>query len=191
MFQFKKKCDDCECLTPAERKSLLGERAKTIIEALRSVDVKSVVKTGERGDCECKKRKRRSGKGINVIPNENGAEVNTVTKNGVDVLAETLISTTVVGDKIDEREYMLIYPALIKVFGYEYDLNGIKKNIDEALQNGYSIANRADDITAVAEKLDKDLIDDTVALCLSVVAVNGKLPLKKRLYMRRLFSGLY
>lgn len=48
----------------------------------------------------------------------------------VSVLAGFVIGSVVADGKIDEREYSLIYPALVKTFGDEYDFAVVKQTFN-------------------------------------------------------------
>ena len=48
----------------------------------------------------------------------------------VETLASFIIGSVVADGKLHEKEYLLIYPALVKVFGADFDYESIKKEFE-------------------------------------------------------------
>lgn len=103
----------------------------------------------------------------------------------VDALAGFIVGSVVADGKLDEREYLLIYPALIRAFGYDFDFQSVKEGF---LQAGARklVGEYTREMACVRGNLDEDLQRDVITLCLCVTALDGKISLRERRYIRRL-----
>ena len=92
----------------------------------------------------------------------------------VETLAAFVMGSVVADGKVHEKEYLLIYPALVKTFGADFDFATIKKYTEE--------------LSKILGMLDEDLQADIVILCLCIMTVDGKVSLKERNYVKRLMA---
>lgn len=103
----------------------------------------------------------------------------------VSALAGFIIGSVVADGKIDEQEYLLIYPALIKVFGYNFDFYSVKQSFCGG--NAKKLINEyIRQMIRVIDLLDDDLKCDVITLCLCVTAIDGKISLREKRYIKRL-----
>lgn len=106
----------------------------------------------------------------------------------VESLAGFIIGSVLADGKIDEREYLLIYPALVKAFGSDFDYNSIKESFRNS--NGKKVAAEyAQNLIRVLDFLNEDLKTDVIRLCLCVCSVDGKISFKEKRYVRKLFRA--
>lgn len=100
-------------------------------------------------------------------------------------LAGFIIGAVVADGKVNEQEYLLMYPALIKIFGYDFDFYSIKQSFC-GCKARKAISEYTKEMLKILEYLDEELKKDVITLCLCVTAVDGKVSLKERNYIRRL-----
>ena len=111
-----------------------------------------------------------------LLANKSLIVTNNLSKLGFNVneslsLIATFILGSIVSDgEVNEKEYLLMYPALLRTFGDNFDFDSIK----EAFKNDF--------------KTRKELKEDIIDICFAIVTIDGKLSLKERIYMRKLFS---
>lgn len=105
----------------------------------------------------------------------------------VDALAGFLIGSVAADGRINEQEYLLIYPALVRVFGDRFDFSSIKAAFRDA-SGRKALASYNMDMLRVFAFLDDSLKNDVITLCLRVMAIDGRVSLKEKRYIRRLCS---
>lgn len=103
----------------------------------------------------------------------------------ITALAGFIVGSVTADGRINEQEYLLIYPALVHTFGDDFDFGAIKDCFDE-LNGGKMVAEYTEEMIRVLDFLDEDLKNDVITLCLCVVAIDGKVSLKEKRYIKRL-----
>lgn len=106
----------------------------------------------------------------------------------VETLASFIIGSVVADGKLHEKEYLLIYPALVKVFGSDFDYESIKKEFEADKDGRKDIAGYTTDLLRVLETVDETLYEDVIILCLCVVTIDGKVSLREKNYVKRLIA---
>ena len=104
----------------------------------------------------------------------------------VETLAAFIIGGVVADGKLDEREYLLIYPALVRAFGDDFDFASIKAEFEGDKSVHKEIRDYTGDLLTVLAFVDDEIREDVVALCLAVVTIDGKISLKERKYIKKL-----
>lgn len=105
----------------------------------------------------------------------------------VDALAGFLIGSVAADGRVNEQEYLLIYPALVRVFGDSFDFAGIKAAFRDA-SGRKMLTSYTEEMLRVFAFLDESLKNDVITLCLCVTAIDGRVSLKEKRYLRRLYS---
>ena len=72
----------------------------------------------------------------------------------VETLASFIIGSVVADGKLHEKEYLLIYPALVKVFGTDFDYESIKKEFEADKDGRNDIAKYTTDLLRILEMAD-------------------------------------
>ncbi|MBS1455536.1 MAG: hypothetical protein HP008_00515 [Clostridia bacterium] len=106
----------------------------------------------------------------------------------VETLAAFVMGSVVADGKLHEKEYLLIYPALVKTFGADFDFATIKKSFEEDKDTAKEIKKYTEELSKILGMLDEDLQADIVILCLCIMTVDGKVSLKERNYVKRLMA---
>lgn len=104
----------------------------------------------------------------------------------VSVLAGFIIGSVAADGRINEKEYLLIYPSLVRVFGDDFDFAGVKQGFRSDVEGRRMIAKYTEDMIRVLDFMDEELKMDVITLCLCVTAIDGKVSLKEKKYIRRL-----
>lgn len=104
----------------------------------------------------------------------------------VETLATFIVGAVAADGKLDEREYLLIYPALVKAFGEDFDFATVKAVFEADKGVHKEIRDYTADLLTVLNLVDESFRDDVVVLCLAVVTVDNKITFKERKYIKKL-----
>lgn len=104
----------------------------------------------------------------------------------VDTLAGFILGSVVADERVNEQEYLLIYPALVRVFGDDFDFESIKEGFRKDRDGQNMVKKYTQEMLSVLAVADEGLCEDVISLCLCVVTVDGKISLKERNYIRKL-----
>lgn len=104
----------------------------------------------------------------------------------ISILAGFIIGSVVADGDVDEREYILIYPSLVKAFGDDFDFASIKASFRKDSDGRKKISEYTKKMLGVLDILDDGLKEDIITLCLCVVAIDGKVSFKEKNYIKRL-----
>lgn len=103
----------------------------------------------------------------------------------IDTLVGFIIGSVASDGKIDEREYLLVLPSLVRVFGNDFDYNSVKEIFSKS-DCKKAVAAITDNLLDIIRQFDEDFCSDVITLCLCIVSVNGKISLKEKRYLKRL-----
>ncbi|MGN1061857.1 MAG: hypothetical protein ACI4RO_01900 [Candidatus Scatosoma sp.] len=107
----------------------------------------------------------------------------------VKTLACFILSSVVSDGKINEQEYILIYPALIKAFGSDFDFSSVKAAVEKNQTLKKAATDYAETLASLLAETDENFINDVIGLCLCVVSVDGKISLRERNYIKKLYKA--
>ena len=110
--------------------------------------------------------------------------------DGVDpvcTLAGFVIGAIAADGAVDEKEYLLIYPALVKVFGADFNYASVKQAVKENRKSGRELNKSAKEMLRLLEQVDEGFKRDVIILCLCIVSVDGKVSLKEKRYIKNLW----
>lgn len=106
------------------------------------------------------------------------------------VLAGFLIGSVSADGDLSEREYLMIYPSLVTVFGEDYDFASIKaifgRGHGKEMQVRKMTTLYTREMIRLIESVDAKLRDDMIMLCMCAVSVDGHVSLKEKRYIKRL-----
>ena len=97
-----------------------------------------------------------------------------------------VIGAVVADGTINEKEYLLIYPSLIRAFGDDFDYMSIKESFKKDKEGKQKLKEVNKDMLTICGMLDEDLKNDILVLSLCVLSVDGKISLKEKRYLRHL-----
>lgn len=105
------------------------------------------------------------------------------------LLATFLVGAVACDGEINEMEYLLVYPSLVKIFGSDFDFESTKKCFKSG-DGKKAIKECTEALGEILSHGDDDLKADAVTLCLCAVSVDGKVTMKERSYVKKLFKRI-
>lgn len=123
-------------------------------------------------------------KSLTIIP-----ALNDITEDEVDTLtifATFIIGSIVADGKINEEEYMLIYPMLYTFFGDHIDYDDCKKIAREFRKEGKELKQYVDYMVNILGLVSDELKEDIIIVCLLICAVDGHVSLKEKKWIEQL-----
>lgn len=103
-----------------------------------------------------------------------------------DILVGFIIGSVIADGHINETEYLLIYPALARVFGDDFDFISIKESFQCHPDQKKVLADYHQKMVHILSFMDDELKQDVITLCLCITSVDGKISLKEKKYICRL-----
>lgn len=104
----------------------------------------------------------------------------------LETLAGFLIGSVVADGKVKEGEYLVMYPALITTFGYDFPLHDLKEAYHGVLASRKKIAEYTTNLMRLLDAADEELKEAVVTLCLCVTSTDGKISFREKRYIKRL-----
>lgn len=117
------------------------------------------------------------------------AELSALNVCGIDpfeTLAGFIVGSVVADGKINEQEYLLMYPTLVQIFGKDFDYNSVKKTFATDAECKNSVCKYTENMLKILTMLNENIKTDVIILCLCVVSMDGKINFKERKYIKRL-----
>lgn len=102
------------------------------------------------------------------------------------ILAGFIIGACISDGKISEKEYLIMYPSLVKIFGDSFDFNSVKAVFQKNGSAEKSVTEYTENMQRLLSLADETLRADIVTLCLCIAAADGKITLREKSYIRRL-----
>ena len=103
-----------------------------------------------------------------------------------EVLAAFVIASVYADGKLDESEYLLMAPLLKAFFGEDFDFEDAKKLAKEWRKEAKAVKKEDDNLVDFLGTLSEELKGDIIFACLLMCAVDGKVSLKEKAYIRQL-----
>lgn len=103
-----------------------------------------------------------------------------------EALAGFIIGSVTSDGKIDEQEYLLIYPSLVRAFGYDFDFAVIKNKLRIDTDCRKALTEYTKQMLRILTVLDDGMKNDIITLCLCVASIDGKISLKEKNYIKQL-----
>ncbi len=129
-----------------------------------------------------------------LLANKSFIITNKLSELGINVndslsLIATFILGSIVSDgEVNEKEFLLMYPALLRTFGDNFDFDSIKEAFQNDFKTRNELKNYLKDILSLLNSVSNELKEDIIDICFAIVTIDGKLSLKERIYMKKLFS---
>ena len=108
--------------------------------------------------------------------------------DAINLYATFMIASVYADGKLDESEYLLMLPLLKVCFGPDFDYDSAKAMVKEFKPEGRELKKVVNDLVDILGEADEDLKDDIVTVCLLVCAVDGKITLKEKNYIKQLIK---
>lgn len=107
-----------------------------------------------------------------------------------DILAGFIIGSVTTDGRISETEYLLIYPALVRAFGDDFDFISIKESFRHNKNRKEMIADYTEKMIHILSLMDENFKRDVITLCLCITSIDRKISLKEKRYIHRLCEAL-
>lgn len=125
-------------------------------------------------------------KSLEILP-----ALSKITEDEID--AVTIFATFIIGSiaadgKIKEEEYLLLYPSLHTFFGDSINYEDCKKIAKEFKKEGKELKQYVDYIVDILGMLSDELKEDIIIVCLLICAVDGKVSLKEKAWVKQLIE---
>lgn len=104
----------------------------------------------------------------------------------VKTLVAFIMGSVVSDGALNEKDYLYIYPSLVKAFGNDFDFMSAKQALQLAKDAKKQISRDTKELLSVIALCDESLAQDIISLCLLVTSVDGKITLKEKRYIRQL-----
>lgn len=111
--------------------------------------------------------------------------------NPIEILFGFIIGSVTADGKINEMEYLLIYPILEIVFGDEIDFVAFKNSFQRSSDGKALVDGYTSKMEHIFSLLDEELKRDVIMLCLGVTTIGGKITLKEKRYIRHLCEKMF
>ncbi len=122
-------------------------------------------------------------KSVSVIKGLSGLNI---PLDPVKTLVTFIIGSVVSDNSINEKDYLYIYPSLVKAFGNDFDFISAKQAIGLAKNIKKEITKYTKEMISIISVCDEALAADIISLCLLITSVDGKISLKEKRYIRQL-----
>lgn len=122
-------------------------------------------------------------KSVSVIKGLSGLNI---PLDPVKTLVTFIIGSVVSDNSINEKDYLYIYPSLVKAFGNDFDFISAKQAIGLAKDIKKEITKYTKEMISIISICDEALAADIISLCLLITSVDGKISLKEKRYIRQL-----
>ena len=104
----------------------------------------------------------------------------------LELLATFMIASVYADGKLDESEYLLMLPALKLFFGDEVDYDTAKAVVKAFRPEGRELKKVVDVLVDILGEISPELKDDIITVCLLVCAVDGKISLREKNFIKQL-----
>lgn len=105
---------------------------------------------------------------------------------GIGMLASFMIASVYADGKLDESEYLLMLPMLKLFFGEDYDYETAKDIVRKFRPEGKELKEVVDCVVDLLGEVSEELKADIITVCLLICAVDGKITLKEKNYIKQL-----
>ena len=122
-------------------------------------------------------------KSVSVIKGLSGLNI---PLDPVKTLVTFIIGSVVSDNSINEKDYLYIYPSLVKAFGNDFDFISAKQAIGLAKDIKKEITKYTKEMISIINVCDEELATDIISLCLLITSGDGKISLKEKRYIRQL-----
>lgn len=105
---------------------------------------------------------------------------------GVEMLADFVLCSIVADGKLSEEEFILMKPMMDIFFGEDFDYADCKETVKLLRRDAKAFKRYLDGVVDLLGELSEDLKDDIIIVCLLICAVDGKVSLKEKNWIKQL-----
>lgn len=109
-------------------------------------------------------------------------------ESGVEIFRTFILGAIVADGRLSEKEYMLIQPHLHAFFGDSINYDDAKRIFRQMRPEQNELKSIADEMVDVIGILSDELKNDIILVCMLICAVDGKISLKERSWIKQLMK---
>lgn len=109
-------------------------------------------------------------------------------ETGVEIFASFIMGAIAADGRLSETEYELLSPLLHAFFGEELDYETCRKAFRKMAPEQKELKKSVDEMVDVLGLLSDDLKDDIITVCLLICAVDGKVSLREKNWIKQLIK---
>lgn len=109
-------------------------------------------------------------------------------ESGIEIFRTFILGAIIADGRLSEEEYALIYPHLHDFFGDSLNYEDAKKAFKQMRQEQREMKKVVDEMVDVLGILSDDLKDDIILVCMLICAVDGKISLKEKSWIKQLLK---
>lgn len=125
-------------------------------------------------------------KSLKVIP-----ALSAITKDGFDgvsIFATFVLGAVAADGRLSEEEYIFLYPVLSAFFGDSVNYEDCKKAVRLLKPESRALKKAVNEMVDVFGQLSDELKDDIIIICMMICAVDGKISLKEKNWIKKLLK---
>lgn len=125
-------------------------------------------------------------KSLNVLP-----ALQAIAEDGIDgasIFFSFIIGAIVADGKLASEEYLLISPLLKTFFGQTVSYEECKKVLKSYKKESNELKNVVNQMVDILGLLSDELKNDIVIICLMICAIDGKVSLKEKKWIKQLIA---
>ncbi len=107
-------------------------------------------------------------------------------EEGASLFATFILGAVAADGKLSEEEYALVYPMFHAFFGEEADYEACKKAVRSMRAEKKDLKETVDAIVDLMGLLSEELKDEIVLVCLMICAIDGKVSLSEKNWIKKL-----
>ena len=107
---------------------------------------------------------------------------------GEKIFANFLMGSVVSDGKLSEEEYEFMRPMMEDFFGEDIDYDAMKSFVKENKTLNKDIKENTDKMVDMFGQLSEELKDDIILVCLMVCAIDGKVSMKEKRWIKQLIK---
>ncbi len=109
-------------------------------------------------------------------------------ESGVEIFASFIYGAIAADGRLSEEEYAIVYPLLHAFFGDSLNYEDAKKAFRKIKAENRDVKKTVDEMVDVLGILSDDLKNDIILVCMLICAVDGKVSLKEKNWIKQLMK---
>lgn len=125
-------------------------------------------------------------KSLTILPILNEITEDNITASSI--FATFIMGSIVVDEKINEEEYILLYPMLYTFFGDTVDYEKCKKVANKLKKEEKELKKYVTYMRYILGKFSNELKEDVVTVCLLICAIDGNISAKEKNWVKQIVN---
>lgn len=107
---------------------------------------------------------------------------------GAAIYATFILGAIAADGKLSEEEYLLVYPLLSAFFGESVNYEEVKYAVKLLKPESKELKNSVDAMVDILGKIDEELKNDIIIVCMMICAIDGKISQKEKRWIKQLIA---